>query len=179
MIEVSLSQGAVALVDDIDAELVRRYSWQLLRSRSVSFHARTHAHKRDGKRHTVLMHRMILGDPILGEPDGAIDHINGDGLDNRRANLRFANHHQNGGNSRTRGGSSIYKGVSWKKEYGRWSAQIGEAGKTVYLGYFDDEVSAAIAYDAAARRVFGPFAALNFPGPGEQIAMRPLAVARG
>jgi AP2 domain len=87
-------------------------------------------------------------------------------LNNRRSNLRAATVEQNGGNrrkdERTKGSSSLYKGVSLRP-YNTFEAQIRANGKLIYLGKFKSEVEAAIAYDAAARKHFGPFAAVNFP----------------
>lgn len=100
-----------------------------------------------------------------------VDHINGDGLDNRRANLRIVSSQQNNQNrAKMRGTSSQYKGVSRTRE--RWLAYLYVNYKQVRLGTFEDEADAARAYDAAARQQFGSCAALNFPLPGEQSAHR-------
>lgn len=101
-------------------------------------------------------------------PDGMqTDHINGDRLDNRRANLRICNGMEN---ARNRGVSarhieipSRYKGVSWERRAARWQAQIGCDGKKFHLGLFATEEEAARAYDAKARELHGDFARLNFP----------------
>jgi HNH endonuclease len=95
-----------------------------------------------------------------------IDHANGDGLDNRRANLRPATHGQNQQNSRkarTYGGlppTSRYKGVS--RFSARWKAEIRSPLGYFYLGLFDKEEDAARAYDAKAEQIYGAFARLNF-----------------
>lgn len=93
------------------------------------------------------------------------DHINHNGLDNRKANLRLATHRQNLCNRRNTAlkAASRYRGVSLHKNTKRWTARIKVYGKTKYLGLFDDEIDAAKAYDAAARRFHGVFASLNFP----------------
>jgi len=107
-------------------------------------------------RRLVQMHRLIMG-----FPEGFVDHINGDGLDNRRANLRLATRSQNRANSRPRGRSGL-KGV-----YGmpgqRWQAWGGVDSTKVYLGTFDDPNHAAAAYDRWAIVAHGEFARLNFP----------------
>jgi len=106
------------------------------------------------------MHRLIM-DPPRGY---VVDHINGDGLDNRRANLRLATHAQNGRNRRKiKKGISKYKGVSWEESTGKWRALIHVDRKKISLGCYKDEVTAAKVYDKAAKKYHGEFARLNFP----------------
>jgi hypothetical protein len=97
-------------------------------------------------------------------PKGKItDHKDGDGLNNRRKNLRNCSPSQNIHNQRVRSGekSSRFKGVSWSTEKGKWRAQIIVRPKSIHLGYFDDEEDAAEAYDEAAIKYFGAYANLN------------------
>jgi hypothetical protein len=92
-------------------------------------------------------------------PQGQIDHINGDGLDNRIANLRLATNSQNMANRRhNRNSTSPYKGVSYVKKWGRWVARIQKDKKRVEIGYFFTPEEAHAAYVAAAREAFGEFA---------------------
>jgi AP2 domain len=101
------------------------------------------------------MHSLIVDYP---KPD----HIDGNGLNNQRSNLRPATASQNCINRRT-WGRSAYRGVSWFKLYSKWNAAISYQRKSRNLGYFASEEDAARAYDAAARELHGAFARLNFP----------------
>ncbi|SLN74675.1 AP2 domain protein [Roseivivax jejudonensis] len=96
--------------------------------------------------------------------DRHIDHINGDPTDNRICNLRLATRSQNNQNVRSaKGSSSRYKGVAWDKSRGKWTAGIKHNYKRHNLGRFDCEEEAARAHDAAALRIYGEYAKLNFP----------------
>lgn len=111
------------------------------------------------------MHREILG---LMPEDPDVDHRDGEGLNNRRSNLRLVTNSQNNMNSQCRWGAlSKYKGVSWHKRREKWQGRIKLNGKEIYLGYFDNEKKAARAYDEAAKKHFGEFARLNFSEPME------------
>jgi hypothetical protein len=93
-----------------------------------------------------------------------VDHINGDGLDNRRANLRLATAAQNNWNSKYGMGigTSRYKGVQWHKHRKKWVAAISIDGQKKCLGYYSNEKEAARAFDKAAKERRGQFAVLNF-----------------
>lgn len=159
--EIPLTQGKVALVDDEDYEEVMRHRWyvrQCEKSRTTYASARV-GYGRKGTR-TVYMHRLVLGD----DPDGrSIDHVNLNGLDNRRVNLRWATRAEQRRNQAVRRDSkSGLKGVYLSK--GRyWTARIRCDGKQYHLGYFPTAEDAARAYDAKARELHGDFAYLNFP----------------
>jgi len=103
------------------------------------------------------MHSLITGWPL-------VDHANGNGLDNRRSNLRPATIAQNSQNRRPPvGGSSKFKGVCWNRVSQKWQAGIKINGKSHYLGLFAAEIDAANAYDEAALEAYGEYAYLNFP----------------
>ena len=120
---------------------------------------------RKGRKLIGYLARYLM-DPM---PGFEVDHVNGDTLDSRRCNLRVASATENRRNRKKANGRSRYKGVYQRtRKPGVWCAQIVVAkGKPWYLGSFQSELEAALAYDNAARRVFGEFAALNFPQPGE------------
>lgn len=152
--EIVLADGRVAVVDAADYELVSRWKWYYHGKGYAIAHSSGRANWR-----MVFMHRLLL----LPEPDQHIDHVNGNGLDNRRANLRLCTRAQNNANARSRGQTSRYKGVCWDQQRSSWSSKTCTNGRTVNLGRFLDEIDAARAYDAAAASIFGPFARLNFP----------------
>lgn len=107
----------------------------------------------------ILLHRLILGKPSKGM---VTDHINHNGLDNRKENLRFATRGQNQQNRRAgKNSSSQYLGVSWINQHQLWQAMIRHNGKRYYLGSFTCEHQAALAYNKKAKELHGEFANLN------------------
>jgi hypothetical protein len=109
-------------------------------------------------------HRVIWAMQTGEWPDGEIDHADGSPRNNAWANLRKASRTENMCNSRSRSGSSSqYLGVSWSGRGQKWHAQITVGGLNKHLGFFDDEIDAARAYDVAALQHFGAFARPNFP----------------
>jgi hypothetical protein len=162
--KIPLSRGMFAIVNVEDYEWLSKYKWFAgTNTRDRDFYARRKGMS-NGTRpkiRSIAMHREILN-----VPDGLlVDHINHNTLDNRRANLRPATKQQNSWNQRKKRGNftSQYKGVHFNKAMGRWEARLVYNGKDIPLGYFDDEASAAKAYDAKAAELFGEYAALNFP----------------
>lgn len=156
--EVPISRGMVAVVDEQDYELVSgEMPWVALRGKNGNWYA-YHSRRRGAER--ALMHRLIVG----ALPGEYVDHRNGDGLDNRRENLRRCTNAQNMWNVRCGRGKSPYKGVSTHPHtVGRWRAYIVKGARQRHLGYFDTEIEAAMAYDVAAAEMFGEFAKLNLP----------------
>lgn len=99
----------------------------------------------------------------MGKKTGfEIDHINNNGLDNRKKNLRFATHSQNLANARIRKRqASSYRGVYYSKEKKKWRVLIGIDYSIKFVGYFKTQEEAALAYNKKAKEIFGEFACLN------------------
>jgi hypothetical protein len=159
--EIPLTQGFFALVDDEDYEALNKFKWHVdERKDGKDWRAvRSLPRTKTGPRKTIFMHRFILN-----ANDGQIvDHKNGNGLDNRRANIRLCSQGQNLANMRnTQHHSSRFKGVYWYERVKKWQVNIRKDGRTQYLGRFYSEEVAARVYDAKAKELFGDFAKLNF-----------------
>ncbi len=155
--KINLTQGKYAIVDVEDYESLNSVKWHAVENYNTWYAYRSE--RINGKNRSIQMHRKIINPP----EDKIVDHVNHNGLDNRKANLRLVSHEQNVWNNRKqkRINSSQYKGVT--KKSSKWEVCIRHKGKYVYLGRFDDEQAAARAYDAKAKELFGEYACLNFP----------------
>ncbi len=168
MVEIELTQGQVANVDEIDEGLAE-LNWSAIFLPEYSNGGKFVAGRglnRNNRHKTVYMHRVILSLILEKSLDRfeLVDHINGDTLDNRRSNLRLSTTKQNSCNrGLSSNNTSGYKGVSFDKRNGLWKCRIGVNGKDKHLGYFDDPIQAARMYDKAATELHDNFAVLNFP----------------
>lgn len=149
---IPVKGGPLARVDAEDYDKVSRYRWC---ARHTLYTCYAIA---DGR--TPFMHRLITN-----APKGlVVDHIDRDGMNNTKRNLRICTHAQNQHNvGPTPNRSSRYKGVSWHRASRRWRVSIFCGGRNLHLGYFKDEIAAAKAYDKKAKEQFGDYAYLNFP----------------
>ena len=154
---ITLSKGYVALVDEEDYEDVSRFKWSACEKGHTVYARRSI--RSGGKFYSIYLHRYLMSLSCLGKH---IDHIDGNGLNNRRENLRLCTNKENQRNRRSLCGSSEYKGVAWHNRTKKWQARIKVDGVDVYLGVHEEEEAAARAYDKAAKKHFGEFANLNF-----------------
>lgn len=157
--EIQLTQGQVAIVDDEDFEYLNQWKWCHTKSRgsNTGYAMRAQIYS-DGTREGFRMHRVVLN-----TPEGkSTDHINGNGLDNRRCNLRIATNSENQYNKgKYKNNISGYKGVHWDKYAKKWKAQIRISKIETHIGLYVDVVDAALAYNAMATKYHGEFAQLN------------------
>jgi len=158
MKEISLTQGYVAQVDDADFEAVSKYPWRVMINRRFKrggFYALTNI-VRDGKKTTIQMHRMILA--LLPGDKRCVDHIDHNGLNNQRSNLRVVTVAQNNQYQRKIStATNRLKGAHWEKSRGCWVARILVDGKHLNLGRFGSEQEAHKAYVAAAQKHRGQY----------------------
>ncbi len=161
---IELTQGQVALVDDEDFDGLSRWKWCIAKTQSTIYAKRRR--KNSKKCYTILMHRDIM----LPDAGMVIDHIDGNGLNNQRYNLRICSQSQNMRNINSRSGASKYKGVCRWGDSGRWKAEIRKNKHSLHLGVFNDELIAAQHYDEAAKILFREFALLNFPNKNNREA---------
>jgi hypothetical protein len=151
---IPLTQGQFALVDPEDYAELAKHKWCASRQ-SNTFYAVRSEHGRQ-----IRMHRVVLHAP----PGLVVDHINHDGRDNTKRNLRSCTKAENACNQRPQQGcSSQYIGVGRLKGTNKWYARIRAHGHPLWLGTFASERAAALARDAAAMAIYGPYTHLNFP----------------
>jgi hypothetical protein len=158
---MALTQGKYAIVDPEDYERLNLHKWYAAKDAHTSYAQRS-IRRKNANQTTFLMHRQI----IKAADDMFVDHINHNGLDNRKANLRLASIAQNNRHRRITkkiNSHSKYRGVTWCRKKKCWLAQIKINRKTKHIGYFHNELQAAKAYDNAAKKYHKEFAVPNFP----------------
>lgn len=149
---IPLSMGKFAIVDNGDYDYLNRYRWYTAKDCNT-FYARKNIIGT-----TIPMHRVIVG-AIEGQ---IVDHINGNGLDNRKCNLRIVTNSQNAMNQGiSKNNTTGYKGVDYRKKENKFRARIKNNGTEYSLGYFNTAQEAADAYDIKAKELFGEFAKTN------------------
>lgn len=152
---IQLTRGLFSLIDVEDSHKLIGVNWCAFQNKAGNIYT----YRKDRKRKTgYFMHRIVMN-----VDDGFIvDHKNGNGLDNRKSNLRQCTYSQNIQNSRLKSAnSSGYKGVYWNKYVGRWHASICSYGKRIHIDYFDTAEEAHQAYCIMAEKVHGEFAKFN------------------
>lgn len=143
MKKIPLTRGQFAIVDEADYDWLNQWNWYAEKAPHTFYALRTV--RIDGKKKSIRMHRLIMNTPA----DMETDHIDGEGLNNRRYNLRNATHQDNMINcARWKSGTSKYRGVSWHITEKKWYAQITVNYKNIYIGCFDTEIEARDAYEA-------------------------------
>jgi len=156
---IPLTHGKYAIVDTDDYDWLSKYKWYVVKGGNTFYAVRGQWSKTQKRRLTISMHRIIID-----VPEGMfVDHINHNGLDNRKANLRLATPADNARYARYPkiNTSSKYRGVWYIKQRKKWRATIVVNRKRKHLGYFKHEIDAARAYDQAAKLYYGDFAILN------------------
>lgn len=158
MREIPLTKGKVALVSDEDYERLQRYRWSAIHDKvSDNYYARGVRHNEEGELCTISMHRAVL----MAQPGVLVDHINHNGLDNQRENLRQATHNQNMQNRRTnfRKKSGLPKGVFYTNtKKNKFAAIVRKDGVPHRAGIFDNAADASAAYESKSKELFGEFA---------------------
>lgn len=152
---ISLSQSQWAIVDLDDVAIVAGRHWHVWKKPGKTHYAHSNARNVDGRRTTIQMHRVLLDSPF-----GTLtDHRDGNGLNNRRSNLRICSGAENSRNRKSRTTSKYgLKGVCWIERNRKFSASIKKCGRGKHLGYFDSAEEAHRAYVSAASEMFGDFA---------------------
>lgn len=160
-IELDLTQNQTCLIDACDYDLVKDYRWYYRKPKKANSGYVLTSIPNNGKRKTLQIHRLIMN---CTDRKMQIDHINHNGTDNRRSNLRICTNQENIMNtSKHKDNTSNYKGVSFHKQANKYRAEITFNKKRIHLGLFEDVISAAHAYDNKALELYGEFANLNFP----------------
>jgi len=168
--KIPLTQNKFAIIDKEDFLLISKYKWHYRKSGKTKekngyaehsiFDKEYYKKFHKTRNKNLFMHNLIIPHSVGMQ----VDHINRNGLDNRRKNLRVGTISQNYANfPKKKGTNSKYRGVSFlKRKNGRqWQASTTLNGKGVYIGIYETEKEAALAYNQFAKKVFKDFAQLN------------------
>lgn len=157
MKKIPLTQGQFALVDDADFKWLSQWKWFAHKCRN-NWYARGYLYSRNGKKTSIHLHRLLMRPPLKM----VVDHINGNGLDNRKLNLRICSQAQNIWNTgKRKTNTSGFKGVSYDKQRLKWRSRISRNKKEVWLGYFNSKKEAALVYNRFVKNNRDKFAFLN------------------
>jgi HNH endonuclease len=152
MKKITLTQNQYALVDDEDFEYLNQWNWYAYISRN-KFYVMRYTNKKRFSMHNTIMN-----------PDSGleVDHIDGNGLNNQKSNLRVCTHSENSKNRLiNKNNKTGYKGVTWHKSHEKFQASIGHNGKQIHLGYFYTAEEASTAYNMAALKYHKKFSSIN------------------
>ncbi len=152
--EIQLTNQIFTIVDDEDFEYLNQWKWYLLKSKTNYYAIRTS--RPENK--LIQLHRVV----IQAKKGEIVDHVNRNKLDNRKSNLRICTISQNNQNRKiNKLNKSGFNGVSWNSNNKKWVAQIAYNNKKVHIGFFNDPIQAAKAFNEAALKYHGEFANLN------------------
>lgn len=153
---IEISGGAEVKLDSVDVDLVSGFKWSAQKNRGTQYAQSTVNH--ESGRRNIMMHRLIMSAPKGMQ----VDHINGDGLDNRRSNLRLVTNSQNSYNRGVaKNNVSGFKGVGFHKKSGKWQARIAVDRKRKHIGLYDTPEQAAEAYEAESKKLHGVYSWAN------------------
>ena len=159
MKKIKLTQGEYALVDDEDYDKFSKIKWYVFRACPTLNYAMCSKKQQNGKFRNFNMSREVM----MNVPKGmVVDHIDGNGLNNQKKNLRIATTSQNGMNRKDNcNNTSGHRGVCYNKKNKKWQAQTMSMGKPVYLGMYDDILEAAKAYKEYAKKNYKQYRRIN------------------
>jgi hypothetical protein len=153
MKKIKLTKSKFALVDNSDFEELNKYKWYCFKYGNT-YYAMRSSNRIKGKQTVIKMHRFLMN-PLKGQQ---IDHVDGNGLNNQRKNLRICNHSENQRNKKIyKSNISGFKGVSWNKNANKWQSFIRVDSKRIHLGYFKSKLSAFETYCKASVEFHGKF----------------------
>lgn len=152
---IPLTKGLFTKVDAADFDELSKYRWYAYKRTKTLIYAVRTGKKEVGEAQTVKMHSHLMK-PVKPLQ---VDHIDGDGLNNQRSNLRICTAAQNNMNLGWKtNNTSGYRGVWWEKGNKAWRSDIRVNKKIIYLGHFKDKYKAHLAYEAARKKYHGEYA---------------------
>lgn len=156
MKKIKINRSLYLLIDNKDFKKIKLFHWYAAKKfTDKTFYVVRHYYTIDGKRNNQGIHRFLLN---ITDPNILVDHINGNGLDNRRCNLRIVTKSENQKNrGNNKNNTSGYKGVSYHKLKKKYISVIGFNGKKIFLGYFKNPKQASKVYNKKAKELFGKF----------------------